>query len=78
MSKKLGYTATDRITGFKGVVIGQCQYITGCNQLLIQPCDPEKESRWFDEQRCVVANDETPFVLNNGNTPGFDKPAPRI
>ena len=63
---KLGVTAKDTITGFEGVVLGRCVYITGCNQVLIQPeIDSEGkfvESRWFDEDRVQVSN-ENPITL---------------
>ncbi|HWA22287.1 MAG TPA: hypothetical protein VG735_07835 [Caulobacterales bacterium] len=40
MNSIIGKTITDSITGFCGVVIGRVEYITGCNQLLVQPpCD---------------------------------------
>ena len=81
MSIKLGHTYTDRITGFTGIAIGHCEYLTGCNQTLLSPrgSDPGKrpESEWFDDQRLEVT-DATPFALDNGTTPGCDKPAPRI
>jgi hypothetical protein len=77
---KLGVTAKDTITGFEGVVLGRCVYITGCNQVLIQPeIDSEGkfvESRWFDEDRVQVSN-ENPITLKIAD-PGPDKPAPRI
>ncbi len=33
----LGNTYADKITGFKGVATGHCEYITGCAQTLLQP-----------------------------------------
>lgn len=76
---ELGDTVSDRVTGFKGVVTGRVEYITGCNQLLISPKADEKnalpESRWIDEQRCELCT-ERRIVLDNGATPGFDVPAP--
>lgn len=80
METKLGVTAKDTITGFEGVVLGRCEYVTGCNQVLIQPkLDSEQkfvESRWFDEDRIEVT-EQKPVVLNV-KAPGSDKPAPRI
>jgi hypothetical protein len=77
---KLGVTAKDLITGFEGVVLGRVVYITGCNQVLIQPkLDAEGkfvESRWIDEDR-VSVTDQTPIDLTVKDS-GFDKPAPRI
>lgn len=79
MTDTLGRRARDRITGFEGLVIGHCRYLTGCSQLLLAP--PAKdgayvESQWFDEQRVEIAND-APLVLDNGVTPGCDRAAPR-
>ena len=76
----LGSRATDRITGFSGVVTGRCEYITGCNQLLIQPRvgtdGGHREPHWFDEQRLQVGT-EPVLQLDNGSTPGFDRAPPK-
>ncbi|WP_027578429.1 hypothetical protein [Bradyrhizobium sp. Ai1a-2] len=75
----LGTTQRDKITGFQGVVVGHCQYISGCNQALLVPKVGEngayKESHWFDVQRLERVGNEV-ITLDNGWTPGFDKPAP--
>lgn len=76
----MGLTVQDRITGFKGVVTGRAQYVTGCEQALVQP--PIKadggdfvEGRWFDEDRLVVV--DVAVLEDFGRTaPGGDKPAP--
>ena len=77
-----GQKVKDVITGFVGMVTGRCEYITGCNQVLVQPevKEPGKgtefqEPRWFDEDRCEVF-DIPKFVLPAKTAPGFDKPAP--
>jgi hypothetical protein len=75
----LGYTGVDRITGFRGVITGHTRYLTGCSQLLLSP--PAKDGayvdgQWFDEQRVTITEDE-PVVLDNGATPGCDRPAPK-
>jgi hypothetical protein len=76
---QLGITARDRITGFQGVVTGYCQYISGCEQaLLIPTVGPDGALRggeWFDIQRLERVGDDI-VVLDNGSTPGPDKPAP--
>lgn len=78
---KLGITAKDKITGFHGVVVGFCQYLSGCNQALLVPKlgknGEYKESHWFDVQRLEQVGTKT-VKLDNGETPGFDKPAPII
>jgi len=76
---KLGWTAKDKITGFQGVITGRCEYLTGCNQILLSPPVDEKgaarDGHWYDEQRCErVGNTE--IVLDNGANPGCDIPAP--
>lgn len=79
MAIKLGVQAKDKITGFRGTVVGRTEYITGCHQVLLSP--PVKadgshvEGHWYDEQRIEVI-DSTPIVLDNGRTPGCDIPAP--
>lgn len=74
----LGQTVKDQITGFKGVVTGLGVYITGCQQVLVQP--PLKkgdfvESRWFDEDRLEILKVD-PVELKVTNA-GPDKAAPR-
>lgn len=81
MSKiELGRSYEDKITGFVGVATGYVEYITGCNQALLQPKvgvdGAYKDSMWFDQQRLTVL-DEDVIVLDNGKTPGSDKAAPK-
>lgn len=70
--------AKDKITGFRGVVTGHADYITGCDQYLIQPGvkDGEwKEARWLDEGRLeVVDTYQAADVQAEKN--GADVPAP--
>lgn len=77
---KLGSKATDKITGFTGVVTGYVTYLTGCNQVLLAPKvgkdGAAKEAHWYDEQRVSVDAKFKPIALDNGAAPGFDKPAP--
>lgn len=77
---KLGMTVKDKITGFKGVVTGTCQYISGCNQCLVVPKvgkdGDSKDSHWFDEQRCIQVG-KSIVGLENRATPGCDKSAPK-
>jgi len=75
-----GRQVTDKVTGFTGVATGYCQYISGCNQVLVTPpvgpAGEHREGHWIDEQRLVVDDLVSPIVLDNGASPGFDKPAP--
>lgn len=82
MQIQLGSTYTDLITGFRGIAIGHCIYLTGCNQTLLQPAGKagadKPESHWFDDQRLEHYGKAKPVSLDNGKTPGSDKPAPKI
>lgn len=78
---ELGIRGKDKITGFEGTVVAFAQYISGCSQVLLAPPVDEKgahrESHWFDEQRVERVGDDQ-IKLDNGNTPGPDKSAPKI
>ena len=56
---KLGLTATDSITGFTGVLVAKCEYLTGCTQWSLQPHGLKDgeivKPCWFDESRLGVA-----------------------
>lgn len=79
MAFKLGGKGRDRITGFSGVITAECIYISGCDQLCLQPpVDKDgkiPDGKWFDVQR-IEALDDPAIVLANAKTPGFDTPAP--
>lgn len=85
MKTELGVKYTDIVTGFTGVAIGRCEYITGCSQVLIAPrCKDESskpDAEWIDEQRLEIHpfhEQEPKVVLDNGVTPGCDRAAPKI
>lgn len=75
----LGSSVKDKVTGFIGVATGYVQYITGCNQYLVQPAvkaDGEfVEGRWVDEQRLEAAEGAV-IELENAAAPGPDMPPP--
>lgn len=54
----LGSTVRDCITEIVGVVTGRADYITGCDQYLVQtPTDKDGkkgEAYWLDDQRLIV------------------------
>ncbi len=56
---KMGAPVQDVVTGFRGHVTGRCEYITGCDQYLVQPkIDGQgnhREGRWIDDLRLVTA-----------------------
>lgn len=80
MQVVLGGTYQDRVTGFKGICTGICDYISGCSQALLNPRVGKdgaiKESCWFDVQRLNLCKVKV-MTLNNEETPGFDKAAPK-
>jgi len=83
MSKvELGDMVCDNITGFMGVVVGKAEYLTGCDQFVIQPkCyeDDGKypEANWFDVGRLkVLCKGEVSKVEVQGDKPGADYTAP--
>ena len=69
----MGLNATDTLTGFSGMITGHSDYITGCDQFLLQPPTQENgeyvEGRWFDEQRLQVKY-EAKLELDNSNGNG--------
>ena len=81
MNDRLGYTFKDKITGFTGVAIGHVEYLTGCNQTLLQPKTNDGAKRpdaeWFDDQRIEQDEILARVTLNNGSTPGCDREAPK-
>jgi hypothetical protein len=78
---QLGARYVDKITRFSGVATGRAEYISGCTQVLLAPgVDKDgnwKDSNWFDEQRLQVVPGSDVITLDNGDTPGFDKAAPK-
>ena len=79
MTVKLGQTVTDSITGFTGIAVALVEYITGCNQVCVQPTLNKDgawvESRYIDENRLAV--EETAIVvLKKRVAPGFITPPP--
>lgn len=77
---QLGRTYKDKITGFQGIATGHARYISGCSQVLVAPktnADGSlRDSQWFDEQRLEAVGEEV-MTLDNGDTPGCDKAAPK-
>jgi hypothetical protein len=75
----LGQSVVDKLTGFKGLVTGRCEYLTGCHQVLVQPrVNAENEfvePRWFDEDRAELLDGR--IVSLQTVNPGFDKEPPK-
>lgn len=77
----LGDEVRDQITGFEGVVTGKVRYISGCDQLLVQPPVKDgdfKEAHWIDIDRCRVVNVGRfkPSEVSSADRPGGDMAAP--
>jgi hypothetical protein len=76
---ELGKNYTDKITGFNGVATGWVTYISGCNQVLLQPRVNDKnevaDGRWYDEQRLEENASYGKITLIN-DTNGFDQSPP--
>lgn len=76
----LGSKVRDKITGFSGIVTGFATYITGCNQLLVQPSIDKDgkwvDSLWMDEDRLEL-EEETDLGIKHRGLVGADKPAPK-
>lgn len=79
MTIKLGQTVTDTLTGFGGVAVALVEFITGCNQVCVQPPLNKDgawvESRYLDEDRLLVS-DQPIVVLKKKTAPGFISPPP--
>ncbi len=79
MGNQTGYHFRDEITGFEGVCIGHVTYLTGCDQLLLQPKSDDASKRpaseWFDINRLTkLAAPRVQFDV--GPKPGADRAAP--
>ena len=83
---KLGSKGRDIISGFEGIVIGHCTYLTGCNQTLLAPrglgTDGRKiESEWFDDVPIEAVDGEPEIILQTAaieaQQPGADRQAPK-
>ncbi len=76
----LGRKYRDKITGFTGIATGYVDYISGCNQALLAPRIGDKgefiESQWLDVQRLELL-EGIEISLDNEDTPGADKAAPK-
>lgn len=76
MNIVFGKTYKDVVTGFVGVATGYCNYISGCNTVLLVP-KVEKDNKllegnWFDEQRCLELNNTENIYLDNSKSTGGD------
>ena len=79
---ELGKKAKDKITGFKGTIIGRIQYLTGCDQYGLCPAIKEDgtiaTTEWFDEGRIeIIGEGITPKEVQTEKKGGPNRDAPR-
>jgi hypothetical protein len=65
----LGLKATDKVTGYKGVVTSICFDLYGCIQAVVMPeagkDGKQEDGRWFDVQRLTVTSKAPVMALPN-------------
>lgn len=78
---KLGKKAKDKITGFKGIVIGKINYLFGCDQYGIAPEAKDGKTNgtcWFDEGRIEIIGKGVSIEEVRGKKPGgLNRDVPR-
>lgn len=79
MQVQLGDRVREMISGFEGVVTGLCQYLTGCEQALVNPGKIKEDgelvkNNWFDVDRLQLL--EAGAIKIAVTAPGPDTPAP--
>lgn len=62
---KLGDSVKDKITGFKGIVVGRAEYLTGCVQFAVLPQRVKKDGtipewEWLDSKRLSSTYNKKP------------------
>jgi hypothetical protein len=78
---ELGKEGRDKITGFKGIVTGMCQYLYGCTRYLLNPKVSKdgkiNEPEWFDDGRIeIIGRGITPKSVQS-KKPGGDRNPPK-
>lgn len=84
MDKNIGKEAKDKITGFKGIIIGRADYLFGCSQYGLSP-KIDKEGKvgvvnWFDEGRVEIIGkgiDPKEVKADKNGGPNSDAPKGR-
>lgn len=79
---ELGKEAVDKITGFKGIIIGRIEYMFGCAQYGLSPKvgDDGKtlSTEWFDEGRIeIVGNGIAPEEVQVEKRGGVNRDCPK-
>lgn len=69
-----GVRVRDVISGFEGVITGRADYITGCNQMLVNPQKVADgkivAGEWIDEHRLAEIPGADRLVVGAGAAPG--------
>ena len=65
----IGSIVSDKITEYAGVVTGRADYVTGCNQYLVQSQKLKADGdimpgKWLDEHRLTVLDRERFFLAD--------------
>lgn len=79
MNELLGKSGKDVVTGFAGTIVGVVSYLTGCNQLLLQPQVKDgdyKDGKWFDDGRIEIGEQKIDPDNIKSTKNGCDIPAP--
>lgn len=77
---QLGDRVKDCVTGLEGIAIGRTKWITGCDQICVQPGIVDKatgklsETYSFDETRLKVINAGSVKVPGSEERPGGPHP----
>lgn len=76
-----GQEVKDVITGFTGIITGRANYLTGCNQYVLQPkciedTDKYPTANWFDEGRLELIGEGISEDDVKSDDPGSDYAAP--
>lgn len=74
---ELGIEASDIVTGFKGIITGRVQHLTGCNTYGLKPkVDTEGKispDEWFDETRIRIKKNAKIVNIVSAAEDDFDK-----
>lgn len=80
---ELGKEARDKVTNFKGIIIGRIDYLFGCAQYGLTPKVGEDgkthDTQWFDEGRIeIIGNGVAPEEVQVEKRGGVNRDAPHI
>lgn len=78
----LGQEAMDKVTGFKGIILGRIEYLFGCNQYGLVPKVNKEgkigDTNWFDEGRIeIIGKGILPKEVKVEKNGGINRDCPR-